>query len=296
VWRVLVAPIATIVAVAGMAAAPAADTRARLTIEASTGSVTSVLVPSKATLQCGPGAHGTGFLRHAAAPACAVVHQGTVTAIATRHRGPRLCVDGYAGPQRARVHGTIGGRRVDVTINRVDACGIDEWTQLLPLLGDPDRSGAVPRPDRSTTTTTAPAVTYQIARGDTLTDIAKRFHTSIAAIVAANQLTDPDHLTEGQQLVMPPPSALRIDAELVGGGTDSGFKLTLTGATPSEVVTFTIARPDGSTYTGAPHVASSEGVVTTTYSDVVATGTYRVTATGERGTNAVSIFHLVPAG
>jgi LysM repeat protein len=296
VWRLLIVPLATIIATAGSATAPVGSASARLAIEANTGSVTSVLVPSAASLECDGNARGTGFLRNVAKPACALVRSGAVTKVANRHRGPRLCAEGYGGPQRARISGTIGRRRVNVTINRVDGCGIDEWEQLRALLGDPERRGAIPRPGRgsATTTTTTPPATYRVQRGDTLTKIAKQFHTSVAGIVTTNGLPDADHLTEGQELVMPPPSALRIDAKLVGGRTDSGFDLTLVGALPSEVVTFVIALPNGDTYTGSPHVASGYGVVTTTYTADIGLGTYRVTASGERGTNAESIFHLDP--
>lgn len=284
-----------IVAVAGGGATAARDVSARLTIEASTGSVTSVLVPSAATLECDGDARGSGFLQHAAKPACAVVRRGTVTKIANRHRTPRLCTEVYGGPQRARIRGTIRGRHIDVTIKRSDGCGIDEWRRLQAVLGDPTRTGAIRRRHRSppATTTTAPAP-YRVRRGDTLTGIAKQFHTSVAAIVAANHLADADHLTEGEDLVMPPPSAVRIDAKLVGGRTDQGFDLTLVGAEPSELVTFVITLPDGSTYTGSPHSASVYGVVTTTYTANIGSGTYTVTATGERGTNAATSVHVDP--
>ena len=57
-----------------------------------------------------------------------------------------------------------------------------------------------------------------------------------------------------------------------------------------------ITLPDGSTYTGSPHVASGYGVVTTTYSAVIGDGTYTVTAEGEGGTNAQASFHVVRPG
>jgi LysM repeat protein len=267
-------------------------------METNTGSVTSVLVPSEATLTCDRAARGTGFVRRVATPACALVRSGAVTKVAARDRSPRLCADVYGGPQRAHVHGTIGGRRIDVTIDRGDGCGIDDWSDLQALLGDPERRGVIPRAGAAvpTTTTTPPARSYRVQRGDTLTEIAKQFHTSVAGIVAANQLSNPDDLTEGQDLVMPPPTAVRIEAELVGGSTDSGFDLTLVGASPSEIVTFVITLPDGSTYTGAPHVASGYGVVTTTYSGTIGDGTYTVTAEGAGGTNAQASFHVVRPG
>jgi LysM repeat protein len=294
VWRSLFAALAAVAAISGVAASPAADPAARLTIDTSTGPVTAVLVPSEATLQCSGSARATGFLRNVGSRACALLRKGTVAKVAAAQRSPRLCSQEYGGPQMASIRGTIGGKRIDTTITRADGCGIDAWNRLRALLGDPERRGTIPRPTRATTTTTtAPPVTYQVQRGDTLTDIAQQFRTSVAAIVSTNKLADPDHLTEGMALVMPPPSAVRIDAKLVHGQTESGFRLTLVGAAPSELVTFVITRPDGSTYTGAPHVASGYGVVSSTYDATIAPGTYTVDATGSGGTNARTTFHLV---
>lgn len=299
-WRLLVAPLATIITTLGSAAAaggatPVASTSARLTIETSTGSLNSALVPTDATLECDGDARGTGFVARAAAPACALVRRGTVTKIAKQHRASRLCSELYGGPQRAHITGTIGGRRITLSVNRGDGCGIADWDALRALLGDPERTGRIPsRSPTSATTTTAPPVTYRVQRGETLTEIARQFHTSVDAIVAANGLADADHLAEGQQLTMPPPTAVRLDAKLVSGSTDEGFDLTLVGAVPSEMVTFVIALPDGSTHTGSPHVASAYGVVTTKYTAVIGTGTYTVTASGERGTNAEARFHVDP--
>jgi LysM repeat protein len=292
VWRFL-ATLGVFVAIAGATPAPASDVPARLSIDALSGSVTSVLVPTQGTLQCDDETRGTGFLRHAAGPACAVVRRGVLVDIARRHRSARLCTDDYGGPQRAHVKGTVRSRRVDVTITRDDGCGIDEWRRLQALLGDPERRGAIPRRRRpAATTATSPPATYVVQRGDTLTAIAKQFNTSVAAIVTTNQLTDADELAPGQLLEMPPPTAVRIEAKLVDGQPASGFGLVLVGAAPSEVVTFVITLPDGSTHTGSPHVASGYGVVASTYHDAVGSGTYTVTATGERGTNAQVRFHL----
>jgi LysM repeat protein len=299
VWRSVVVLLGLVFVVAsGAAPATAADPTVRLTVEANTGSVTSVLVPSAATLDCDTDVRATGFLRNAAKPACALARAGTVRTIATAHRNPRICREGYGGPQRATITGTIGGRRVSVAIDRADGCGIDEWDQLRALLGDPERRGSIPRPKPSatTTSTTAPAATYVVRRGDTLTEIAKQFHTSVGAIVSSNQLANPDALTEGQQLTLPPASAVRIDAKMVDDGTGAAVALTLVGAEPSELVTFVLTLPDGSTYTGTPHSASVYGVVTTKYTAALVNGVYTVTGTGERGTNAETAFHLDPPG
>jgi LysM repeat protein len=294
VWRSLGAILGSVV-VALVGVAASTNPPVRLTIDTNTGSVTSVLVPTEATLRCDRAARGTGFLARASKPACALVRDGTVADVAAQQRKARLCSEEYGGPQRARIRGTVGRQRITITLDRSDGCGIADWNRLLALLGDPERSGAIPRPRASaTTTTTAPPTTYRVARGDTLTDIAKRFQTSVGAIVASNQLTDPDNLTEGQELVMPPPSAVRIDATLVDDGSGEVVGLKLVGAQPTELVTFVVTLPDGSTYTGVPHSAAADGTVTTEYTAALVDGVYKITASGSAGTTAVTTFHRVP--
>jgi LysM repeat protein len=296
VWRSVVALVGIIcifTTVGG--AASAADSSVRLTIEASTGSVSSVLVPTEATLQCDGGAHATGFLQRNARSACTLVRSGAVTTVVSQHRKPRLCTEEYGGPQRARITGTIGTRRVDVSIDRNDGCGMGEWDRLRPLLGDPERRGAIPRrPPPVTTTTAAAPITYQVQRGDTLTQIAKRFRTSVGAIVTTNRLSDPDHLADGEELTMPPPSSARLEVDLVDGG--AGVGITLFGAEPAEVVTVVVTLPDGETFTGPPHSTSDGGTLVTKYTATLGAGTYTVVATGERGTSAQTSFHLDPPG
>ncbi len=57
------------------------------------------------------------------------------------------------------------------------------------------------------TTTTIPPITlppfYVVQRGDTLTSIAKKFKVTIASLVAANRLTNPDKVQAGQRLALP---------------------------------------------------------------------------------------------
>jgi LysM repeat protein len=289
----LVALVCSFVVVLGGVAAASAP-RSELTIETNTGAVNSVLVPSEGTLECDGDAQGSGFLAKAAKSACALVGKGVVTAIAGEHRKVRLCAEVYGGPQRARVTGTVGNRRVNLSIDRTDGCGVADWNRLRALLGDPERRGPIPRrrPAPSTTTTAAPT-TYRVARGDTLTKLAKQFHTSVGAIVATNRLDDPDNLVEGQQLVMPSPSAVRIDAAMTDDGS---VGLTLLGAQPTEQVTFVITLPDGSTYTGSSHSATSDGTVSTKYSAALVVGTYRVSASGTAGTTAETAFQVDPPG
>jgi N-acetylmuramoyl-L-alanine amidase len=58
-------------------------------------------------------------------------------------------------------------------------------------------------------TATNPPVTVVVQPGDTLSSIAARHHTSVAALVQANSLADPDVVPIGRTLRVPPGSAPR---------------------------------------------------------------------------------------
>ena len=57
-------------------------------------------------------------------------------------------------------------------------------------------------------TTTEPPTTvpseYIVEKGDSLTRIAKQFGVTVAQLVAANNLPNPDHIEQGQRLTIPP--------------------------------------------------------------------------------------------
>jgi spore germination protein YaaH len=148
----------------------------------------------------------------------------------------------------------------------------------------------------TTTTTTPPPPTYQVKRGDTLTTIAKQFHVSVAKIVALNQIANPDRLTEGQTLTIPPIPPVVFLVTPDTGPQGQAFQLDLTGAKPAERITFEVDSPAGK-YVGGAHTASEDGAVTAKYqtSPVDATGTYNVTATGDMGTLAKATFDVVAA-
>jgi LysM repeat protein len=257
-----------------------------------------VLLPSQSTLSCNAVPSATGFLQDVAGPACALVHRGVVQQIVKQQRRHQLCSQIYGGPQYAHITGTINGEPVNLMVTRADGCGTAAWQTLEPLLGDPERQGtptAHAAPVTAATTTTAPPRTYQAKRGDTLTSIARQFGVPISAILAINHLADPDHLVEGQSLLIPPVPPVQLEITPLAGQAGATFTFKLTGAWPSENVTFEIDGP-ATKSTGPPHAASADGAVTATYatSGGDTPGLYTVVAKGDQGTTTRASFQVNP--
>jgi LysM repeat protein len=155
-------------------------------------------------------------------------------------------------------------------------------------------STSAPVPAR-TTSTTIPSIAYRVKRGDTLTKIASHFRVSVSAIVSANRIADPDRLTEGQTLRIPPAPPLKLVISPPDGQAGQALQLELTGSMRSETIKFEIDSAAGK-YTGGPHSASPDGTVTATYQTAPAdpTGIYNVTATGNLGTLVRAAFVVAP--
>jgi LysM repeat protein len=145
-----------------------------------------------------------------------------------------------------------------------------------------------------TTTTTLPSIRYQVRRGDSLIQIANRFHEPLVAIMRRNRIANQDHLAEGQTLVITPFAGLALVVTPPQGRPGRAFHLALRGATPAETITFQIDSPAG-TYTGGPHTAAANGTVTATYQPAPGDpiGVYHVTAKGTLGTTIQATFRLV---
>jgi hypothetical protein len=47
------------------------------------------------------------------------------------------CTEIYGGPQKARIVGTVEGRRIWATFSRTDGCQIDRWRRISPWLVPP---------------------------------------------------------------------------------------------------------------------------------------------------------------
>lgn len=294
-WRASVVVLGVALAAGCGGSGPTSNAATHLVIARETGGVT-VLLPSQATLTCDGTAHATGFLRNAAGPACGLVDRHVIQQVAANQRSRRLCSQIHGGPQSAHITGTVDGQDVNLAITRADGCGTADWQTLEPLLGDPQQQAfpsATAAPSPAATTTTAPSINYQVKRGDTITSIARQFHVPIAVIVAANHLADPNHLVEGQGLLIPPVPPVQLPITPPEAQVGASFELKLTGAQPSETVTFEIDTPD-SKYTGPPHTASADGVVTTTYQSAVGNtaGIYNAVAKGNQGTAAQVSFRV----
>jgi hypothetical protein len=109
------------------AATPAPVT---LTVRYSGGSQ----VEKVAHLRCrGDSARADGFLRTSARPACARARK-IASFLARTPSAKRVCTMIYGGPQRARIAGTIGDRRIDRHFRRRNGCEIADWQYAVPIL------------------------------------------------------------------------------------------------------------------------------------------------------------------
>lgn len=171
----------------------------------------------------------------------------------------------------------------------------------VPAAGCSGRSHPRASSRASTTTATQPVTTttvgvtaYVVKHGDTLTSIANQFRVSVASILAANQGTKADRITEGQTLRIPPPPPRKLEVTPASGPIGQSFQLALGGAQPGEKITFKVQSPK-STFTGPPHTAGNDGTVSTAYQTGLTdpAGTYTVIAQGDQGTTVQGTFAVV---
>jgi hypothetical protein len=77
-------------------------------------------------------------------------------------------------------------------------------TQSLPIISVP--AGGAGGTGGQVETTAVPAQIYVVQTGDTLNSIARQFNTTVEAIIAANNIQNPDALQVGTTLIIPQPS------------------------------------------------------------------------------------------
>ncbi|HLH74310.1 MAG TPA: LysM peptidoglycan-binding domain-containing protein [Chloroflexota bacterium] len=76
---------------------------------------------------------------------------------------------------------------------------------VTPSVPSATTTSAVASPTIALTSTSTPAVViYVVQSGDTVDSIARKFGVTIDAIARANQLSDPNQLSLGQRLRIPP--------------------------------------------------------------------------------------------
>lgn len=105
--------------------------------------------------------------------------------------------------------------------NGLDSRALIRIGQVLAIPGAASGSAATAAPAAATTTTTAttPARTHRVVAGDTVSALAKRYGTTVSAIVAANKLDSRATIRIGQTLTIPGGSA----ATATSGGVGSTF-------------------------------------------------------------------------
>jgi hypothetical protein len=79
-------------------------------------------------------ARADGFLRDAGAAAACRRARTIAGFLAAPPAKKRICAQIYGGPQRARITGTIGARKIDRRFKRTDGCAIGDWQHAVPLL------------------------------------------------------------------------------------------------------------------------------------------------------------------
>jgi LysM repeat protein len=105
----------------------------------------------------------------------------------------------------ARRHGVSPAELVDLN-NLRDANSIRIGQKLLLPPHARAVSGTTPAPAPAVTAPARPAgngTTYVIQAGDNLSSIASRHGVTVAQVVAANQMTDPNRIRVGQSIVIP---------------------------------------------------------------------------------------------
>ena len=108
-----------------------------------------------------------------------------------------------------------GGPLVPRRLRVAGLAGAAALAQMLMGCGDepvtPTRETVLPPLPTVTTTiavtTTVAPVFYVVAEGDNLAGIAQKYGITVADLIAANAIADPNRIEVGQQLVVPPPPA-----------------------------------------------------------------------------------------
>lgn len=107
-------------------------------LEVTVGTAEEPFVGGQALLECDPdGSAGVLWLEGAAADeACEALQDPTVVAALGAPDADEACAEVDGGPEVATIVGTVEGLQVDAVLDRSDACAIERWDLLEPLLPD----------------------------------------------------------------------------------------------------------------------------------------------------------------
>jgi LysM repeat protein len=91
---------------------------------------------------------------------------------------------------------TLAAIALKFNVTLTDLVNLNNAVLIQPgkVLNLPASGGSIPKP---------PQTTYTVKPGDTLTAIAAKFGTTVAAIAAANNIANPNLISVGQVLVIP---------------------------------------------------------------------------------------------
>lgn len=95
--------------------------------------------------------------------------------------------------------------------------------QTLRIPGGSAASGGTTETGSTTASTSEGAGTYTVQQGDTLSQIAQRFDTTVQELVRLNNLANPDSISVGQELVVPSGGGSTGAAEAPAGGQDKSY-------------------------------------------------------------------------
>jgi LysM repeat protein len=141
--------------------------------------------------------------------------------------------------------------RFGVTVDSImEVNGLTDYTiqvgqeLLIPVEAEEPASSpeAGETPEAEATTQPAVTRTYVVQSGDSLSAVAQRFGVSQQALMEANDITDPDAIREGQELVIPGP-ATSTETPGIGGPPTPTVSNDL--AYPGPIL---LAPPDGSEF------------------------------------------------
>jgi len=123
-----------------------------------------------------------------------------------RRYGKNRIVHGWM-PQGSSTLGVIGHREVPSAATACPQSLYPRLTWLADTANAKLASGVLP-PDPGNPEPPVAGTTYTVVRGDTLSAIAKKFSTTVAELVALNNIKNPNLIVVGQKLMVPGSNAI----------------------------------------------------------------------------------------